>query len=213
MARNNEQPKKKSFVWMIVLGAILMSVPLLLQIAGNFIPEFAALAKSMWTVALIGFSLLGTGIALTIVFNIKAKKAAQQDHEPGGYRDHRPSRRDEYDERRPSRRDDHEERRPSRRDDYDDADDGDENDDIVTLKSADGEDIDFTEIAGIALRGRFYAILQPVELLDGMDDDEALVFEVTRGRDGEDSYQIVEDEDIIDAVFAEYNRLLDEQTR
>lgn len=211
MARNNEQPKKKSFVWMIVLGAILMSVPLLLQIAGNFIPEFANLASKLWTVALIGFSLLGAGIALTIVFNIKAKKqAAAMENEDR--RDRRPSRHDDYDERRHSRRDEYEDR-PSRRDDYDDADDGDENDDIVTLKSADGEDIDFTEIAGIALRGRFYAILQPVELLDGMDDDEALVFEVTRGRDGEDSYQIVEDEDIIDAVFAEYNRLLDEQTR
>lgn len=211
MARNNEQPKKKNFVWMIVLGAILMGVPLLLQIAGNFIPEFANLANKLWFVAFLGFFVLGGGIALTIVFNIKAKRqAAAMENEDR--RDNRPSRRDDYDERRPSRRDDYEDR-PSRRDDYDDADDDENNDDIVTLKSADGEDIDFTEIAGIALRGRFYAILQPVELLDGMDDDEALVFEVTRGRDGEDSYQIVEDEDIIDAVFAEYNRLLDEQTR
>ncbi len=85
-----------------------------------------------------------------------------------------------------------------------------EDDDIVTLLSADGEEVDFVEIAGIAHKGKFYAILQPVELLDGMDDDEALVFEVSRGRDGEDSFNIVTDDDIIDAVFKEYNRLLDE---
>lgn len=85
-----------------------------------------------------------------------------------------------------------------------------DDDDIVTLLSADGEEIDFVEIAGIAYRGSFYAILQPVELLDGMDDDEALVFKVTRGKDGEDKFEIELDDSIIDAVFAEYNKLLDE---
>lgn len=84
-----------------------------------------------------------------------------------------------------------------------------DNDDIVTLLSADGEEIDFIEIAGIAHKGEFYAILQPVELLDGMDDDEALVFHVTRTESGEDKFEIVLDDEIIDAVFAEYNKLLD----
>ncbi|MBQ4542309.1 MAG: DUF1292 domain-containing protein [Clostridia bacterium] len=85
-----------------------------------------------------------------------------------------------------------------------------DDDDIVTLLSAEGEEIDFVEIAGIAYKGSFYAILQPVELLDGMDDDEALVFKVTRGKDGEDKFEIELDDSIIDAVFAEYNKLLDE---
>ena len=83
-------------------------------------------------------------------------------------------------------------------------------DDIVTLLSENGEEIDFVEIAGIAHEGNFYAILQPVELLDGMDDDEALVFKVTRGADGEDHFEIELDDEIIDAVFVEYNRLLDQ---
>ena len=59
-----------------------------------------------------------------------------------------------------------------------------EEDSIVTLTSADGQEIDFVEIAGIALRGNFYVILQPVELLEGMGEDEALVFKVTQDRDG-----------------------------
>lgn len=83
-------------------------------------------------------------------------------------------------------------------------------DDIVTLLSADGEEIDFVEIAGIAHKGNFYAILQPVELIEGMDDDEALVFKVTRGKDGEDKFEIELDDSIIEAVFAEYNKLLDD---
>ena len=85
-----------------------------------------------------------------------------------------------------------------------------DDDDIVTLLSANGEEIDFVEIAGIAYKGGFYAILQPVDLLDGMDDDEALVFKVTRGKDGEDKFEIELDDSVIDAVFAEYNKLLDE---
>lgn len=86
-----------------------------------------------------------------------------------------------------------------------------EEDSIVTLTSADGQEIDFVEIAGIALRGNFYVILQPVELLEGMGEDEALVFKVTQDRDGEDHFNIELDDEIISQVFDEYYRLLDEQ--
>ncbi len=82
-------------------------------------------------------------------------------------------------------------------------------DDIVTLFSVDGVKIDFVEIAGIAHKGNFYAILQPVELIEGMTDDEALVFLVTRDDAGNDKFEIVLDDEIIDAVFAIYNELLD----
>ena len=85
-----------------------------------------------------------------------------------------------------------------------------DSDDVVTLLSANGEEIDFVEIAGIAYRGSFYAILQPVELLEGMDDDEALVFKVTRGKDGEDKFEIELDDSVVDAVFSEYNKLYEE---
>ena len=85
-----------------------------------------------------------------------------------------------------------------------------EDDDIITLLSSDGEEVDFVEIAGIAYKGEFYVILQPVELLDDMEEDEALVFKVKRGEDGEDKFEIELNDDIIDAVFEEYNRLLDE---
>ena len=86
----------------------------------------------------------------------------------------------------------------------------DKEDDVITLLSSDGEEIDFVEVAGIALTTGYYAILQPVQLLDGMDDDEALVFKVTRDPNGNDNFEIELDDEIIDKVFAEYNRLLDE---
>lgn len=85
-----------------------------------------------------------------------------------------------------------------------------DDDDIITLTTADGEEVDFIEVAGIEHKNDFYVILQPVELLDGMGEDEALVFKVTKGDGDEDKFEIVTDEEIIDAVFAEYNRILDE---
>ena len=64
--------------------------------------------------------------------------------------------------------------------------------------------------AGIAHQGCFYAILQPVELIEGMADDEALVFKVSRSENGEDKFEIELDDSVVDAVFAEYNKLYEE---
>ena len=83
-----------------------------------------------------------------------------------------------------------------------------DDDDIVTLVSEDGENIDFIEIAGIAYSGNFYAILQPVELFEGMEEDEALVFKVTKGADGEDVFEIEINDAITKAVFNEYYKLI-----
>ena len=83
-----------------------------------------------------------------------------------------------------------------------------DDDDVVTLLSANGEEIDFVEIAGIAYRGNFYAVLQPVELIDGIGEEEALVFKVTKGKSGEDNFEIEIDETIVQAVYDEYLKLL-----
>ena len=81
-------------------------------------------------------------------------------------------------------------------------------DDIITLVNEEGEEVEFVEIAGIAYRGNFYAVLQPVELLEGMGEDEALVFKVTKGGNGEDNFEIEIDETIIKAVYEEYLKLI-----
>lgn len=88
-----------------------------------------------------------------------------------------------------------------------------EENEYVTLLSANGEEIDFIEIAGIAYNGNFYAILQPVELLDGMGEDEAMVFKVTRNEDGDDSFTIELDDAVIDGVFEIYTQLYNEATQ
>ena len=45
---------------------------------------------------------------------------------------------------------------------------------------------------------------------DGIDEDEALVFEVTEIDEENDNFELVTDDAIIDEVFKEYTRLLEE---
>ncbi len=89
---------------------------------------------------------------------------------------------------------------------------GDENG-MITLLSAKGEEIDFVAIAVIVYRGNYYAIMQPTELVEGMADDEALVFKVGVDASGSNSFEIEMDNNIVDAVFKEYDRLYDEANR
>ena len=86
-----------------------------------------------------------------------------------------------------------------------------EYDDIITLTSENNEEIEFVNIAQICYQSKIYAILQPVELLDGMDEDEAFVFEVKTDEEGQNSYTIVTDDEIVDEVFSRYNQLLEEE--
>lgn len=86
----------------------------------------------------------------------------------------------------------------------------DENDsDPIILYGEDGQEIAFEQIALIPLDGRVFVIMQPVELLEGMADDEALVFEILEN-DDEPVLSIVLEEEIIDAVFAKYDILFAE---
>lgn len=83
-------------------------------------------------------------------------------------------------------------------------------DEIITLRSATGEDIDFIAVAEINHKGGYYLILQPVELLPGMEDNEAIVFKIVRDHDGSETLQVELDDSIVDGVFEKYERLLDD---
>ena len=85
-----------------------------------------------------------------------------------------------------------------------------ENDAYVVLKNEKGQDENFIDIAGISLSHGYYAILQPVNRPKGMAEDEAFVFRVDPLGDEDNAYTIVLDDAIVDEVFAEYGRLLDE---
>ena len=86
-----------------------------------------------------------------------------------------------------------------------------EEEEVITLATPDGEEVDFTEIAAVEFEDKLYVIMQPVELFEGMEDDEALVFAVTDENEEDARFDVVSDDRIIDGVFAEYYKFLDEQ--
>lgn len=85
-----------------------------------------------------------------------------------------------------------------------------EEDEIITLTGANGEEIEFVEIADIELKGKLYSILDPVEIPEGEEESIPLVFKVTPTNNDEANYELVMDDKIVEAVFDEYDRLIDE---
>ena len=55
-----------------------------------------------------------------------------------------------------------------------------------------------------------FVILKPLDELDWVEDDEAVVFRVVESEEGKASLHMEEDEDLAMQVFQEYYRLLDE---
>ena len=79
--------------------------------------------------------------------------------------------------------------------------------DLIEIKFQDGRIMKFEEVGSVAYKGNLYALLQPQEAINGMDlkkDNMAIVFKVTRTKEGLDRFDVETDQDIIDNVFKLY---------
>jgi len=83
------------------------------------------------------------------------------------------------------------------------------NTDPIVLYNEDNREISFEQIAIVPIDGKLYAILKPIGEFAGVGEDEALVFTIEE-IDEEDVLVIVEQDEIIDAVFTEYYEMLKE---
>lgn len=86
----------------------------------------------------------------------------------------------------------------------------DENTDPIYLYDENKNKVAFEKVAVINLSGALYFLLSPLDYLDDLSDDEALVFKAVETKDGEELLVVEEDEKIAEKVFDEYYRLLDE---
>lgn len=78
-----------------------------------------------------------------------------------------------------------------------------EQNNIISLRNADGKEMKFEKVASVALSGKSYAVLAPIEKLPGMPENSALVFEVQR--DGDNArLNIVTDSEEIERVYSVY---------
>ena len=83
----------------------------------------------------------------------------------------------------------------------------------IVLYNADDEAVEFEQIAIVPIGENDYAILKPVEALEGMSDDEAMVFELQENEEGERQLVMVQEEDVIDKVFDIYEKLFEEANK
>ncbi len=77
-------------------------------------------------------------------------------------------------------------------------------DDIITIKNEYGESVDFVKLAWIQYRDEFYAILRSVN-----GDEKISVYKVLY-ENGKNNYLLERDENVLDAVFLEYDKLINQ---
>ena len=82
-----------------------------------------------------------------------------------------------------------------------------DNNDAIYLYSENGEIIGFEQIALIPQKSSTYAILKPIKPMEGVGEDEGLVFEIKSDSEGKEYLALVVEEKIIDDVFAVYDEL------
>ena len=85
------------------------------------------------------------------------------------------------------------------------------NADTILLYNQNGEPVSFEQIAVIPIDGVVYFIMRPVVPMEGVGEDEGLVFTVCKDERGEETIDLVTDMDVIDAVFDVYDRLIAEE--
>ena len=91
-----------------------------------------------------------------------------------------------------------------------DCDCGCDNDDIVELTTDDGKKLKFYFVGTIEYKGKNYSAFEPAEQIDGIEDDDLVIFELA-GDDEETADLLpVEDEKLLDEVFEEFCRVLEE---
>ena len=83
-------------------------------------------------------------------------------------------------------------------------------DEIVELTTEDGKKLKFYFVGTIEYKGKNYSAFEPAEQIDGIEDDDLIIFELS-GDDEETADLLpVEDEALLDEVFEEFCRLLEE---
>ncbi|MBQ7352331.1 MAG: DUF1292 domain-containing protein [Clostridia bacterium] len=80
----------------------------------------------------------------------------------------------------------------------------------IKLYNEENQEVEFEQIALVPIENKTYAILKPAQAMEGVADDEAIVFVIDE-IDDEDCLVIVEDDAIVDQVFEEYYKMLKEE--
>lgn len=81
------------------------------------------------------------------------------------------------------------------------------NDEKIYVKDNDGREIEFEQVAVVDFEEAYYAVLQPLTPIEGVSEDEVLVFFIDEEND---CLVYVEDDRVIDGVNEEFIAMLEE---
>ncbi len=83
-------------------------------------------------------------------------------------------------------------------------------DDIVELTADDGKKMKFYFVGTIEYKGKTYSAFEPAEQIEGIEEDDLVIFELS-GDDEETAELLpIEDEALLDEVFDEFCRVMEE---
>lgn len=89
-----------------------------------------------------------------------------------------------------------------------------DNKDPIVLVDETGKQLTFEQVAVIPYEvrkeKRLYCVLKPIDKIEGIGDDEAIVFVVDQDKDGNSIIKVEEDEEVAISVFDKYYDLLEE---
>lgn len=83
--------------------------------------------------------------------------------------------------------------------------------DPIILADDNGDSYTFEQVAIIPMDNETYVILKPMDKMDGVEDDEAFVFKITKDQSGESRLVMEDNDEIGEKVFEKYYKLLDEE--
>lgn len=84
-----------------------------------------------------------------------------------------------------------------------------QNTENIKLYDENDNEVEFEQIALIPLNNSVYALLKPVDKMEGVADDEAVVFELVDDAENGDTLNIVMEEEVVNQVFDEYKKMIE----
>lgn len=83
-------------------------------------------------------------------------------------------------------------------------------DTIITLLDEQGNPVQFDLLMTFDYEGKRYAAMLPVDPVEGVGEDEVVLLEIVRGKEGE-LYQPIQNPILLDEVFDEFQELFEEE--
>jgi len=82
---------------------------------------------------------------------------------------------------------------------------------VVELVDENDNTVRFEHLMTVEHEGDAYALLVPIDPVEDVGEDEVVILRIEEGDDGDDTYVGIEDEALLEAVFAKYLEIAEEE--